>query len=142
MMRVMLAAVAMCGAMSATPAHAQEAVEVRATCVDARGIPHPAAQTFAERETPAAFEGELFRCLAGTHLRYDADRIVRDCVAGEALWFGAGALSCRAAVAQPRAYDRDLLRQFRAGVKLVPLTSAATPQQRTGPPRPTYPRYN
>lgn len=139
-MRLIIAALAALGAFAAAPAFAQEgAVEVRATCVDARGVPHPAAQTFGEREAPAQFEGELFRCLAGTHLRYDVDHAVHDCSAGEALWFGEGALSCRAAVEQTREYDRELLRQFRAGPKLVRLAAQAEPEQR-GPPRYTYRR--
>jgi len=126
MKRIVVAALLMLGVMAA-PAFAQDAVEVRATCVDARGAPHPAAQTFGEREAPADFEGELFRCLPGTALHYDVDHAVRECAAGEALWFGAGALSCRAAQVHPLEHDRDLLRQFQAGVKLVQLAQAEAP---------------
>jgi hypothetical protein len=136
MMRVIAAAVAMCGALAAAPAYAQDAVEVSAVCLDARGMPHPAAQTFGERETPADFEGELFRCLAGTRLRYDVDRAVLNCAAGEALWLGQGALSCRAAQQQTREYDRDLLRQFGAGSKLVRVVAEGAPERRS---RPQYP---
>jgi hypothetical protein len=120
-------------------AHAQEPVEVSAICIDVRGAPHPAAQTFMERDAPADFEGELFRCLAGTRLRYDADHAVRDCAPGEALWFGAGALSCRTASEQPREHDRDLLRRFGPGVKLVRLAQEAP--LAPPPPRTAYPRY-
>jgi hypothetical protein len=137
-MRWVAAAVFVCGVMAAAPACAQEA-EVSAVCVDARGVPHPAAQTFGGVETPAAFEGELFRCLAGTRLRYEVDRAVQDCGVGEALWFGAGALSCRAAVAQTREYDRDLLRQYGAGAKRLQLAAAPTPERR-GPSRYPYGR--
>jgi hypothetical protein len=142
MMRVIAAAMLMGGAMTATPAHAQDAVEVSAMCMDARGAPHPAAQTFSEREPPNEFEGELFRCLAGTYLRYDVDHAVRDCAPGEALWFGVGTLSCRAAAEHPREYDRELLRQFGPGVKLLRLAAAAAPAPRARPERPRYPRYN
>jgi hypothetical protein len=139
MMRVIAAAVAMGGALVAAPAHAQDAVEVSAVCLDARGMPHPAVQTFGERVTPADFEGELFRCLAGTRLRYDVDRAVRDCTAGEALWFGDGAVSCRAARESTREQDRDLLRRFGAGSKLVRLAATPAPERR-GPPRNPYGR--
>lgn len=134
MVRLILAAIMMCGVMTA-PAQAQDAVEVSATCMDARGAPHPAAQTFAEREPPAAFEGELFRCLAGTHLRYDVDRRVSDCAPGEALWLGGGALSCRAAAEHAREHDRGLLRQFGAGVKQVRLAAPAPAQESPEPQR-------
>lgn len=123
------------GCAAAPPAHAQEAVEVSAMCMDARGAPHPAAQTFNEREPPAEFEGELFRCLAGTFLRYDVAHAVRACAPGEALWLGDGALSCRAAVEQSREYDRELLRQFGPGVKLVRLAAASA-----SAPQPQRPR--
>jgi hypothetical protein len=129
--------------ISAAPACAQDrSAVVQAVCMDARGLPHPAAQTFAARDVAADYEGELFRCLPGAAMRYVVDSYSHDCAAGEALWFGEGALSCRAATEHPREHDRDLLRQFRAGVKLVPLAPAAPPQQRTDQPRPTYPRYN
>jgi len=137
MLRMMLAALLVGGPMMIAPADAQSAaVEVSAVCLDARGLPHPAAQTFGARETPAEFAGELFRCLAGTRLRYDVDHAVQECAAGEALWFDAGALSCRAAAAQTRDYDRDLLRQFGAGSKLVSL--AAPPPEPRGPARYQY----
>jgi hypothetical protein len=140
MMRMMIAAMLMTGVFALTPASAQDAgVEVRATCVDARGVPHPAAQTFGERETPVEFEGELFRCLPGTQLRYDVDHAVNDCAAGEALWFGAGALSCRAAAEHPREHDRELLRRFRAGVKVVRLAQEAPPAQAQPQTQTRYP---
>jgi hypothetical protein len=132
-MRVLVAAMLVCGAMAAAPAHAQTAAEVSAVCMDVRGVPHPAAQTFAERETPADFSGELYRCLAGTRLRYDVDHAVHDCAAGPALWFGGGALSCRAAQEQTREHDRDLLRRFRAGSKRVVLAVEAAPERRETP---------
>jgi hypothetical protein len=135
MARVIIAAMLALGAFALAPARAQDRVaEVRATCVDAQGAPHPASQTFAEREAAADFEGELFRCLAGTRLRYDVDHAVHDCAAGEALWFGEGALSCRAAAEHPREHDRDLLRRFRAGAKLVWLAAVEAP-----PPPPANP---
>jgi hypothetical protein len=54
----------------AEPAHAQErSVTVQAICMDARGMPHPASQTFAQRDVAATYAGELFRCLPGTAMR-------------------------------------------------------------------------
>lgn len=138
MIRVMIAAGLALGALALTPAFAHErVVEVQAACIDAQGAPHPASQTFGEREVPAEYDGELYRCLAGTHLRYDVDHTVRACAAGEALWLGHGALTCRAAVAHPREHDRELLRQYRSGVKLVRLAAEAALE----PQRPTANRY-
>lgn len=136
-MRLIVVAMLMCCAMAAAPAHAQTAAEVSAVCMDARGVPHPAAQTFAGRETPADYSGELYRCLAGTRLRYDVDHAVHECAAGEALWFGGGALWCGAAQEQTREHDRELLRQFGAGSKRVVLAGEAAPERR-GPPRFRY----
>jgi hypothetical protein len=127
--------------ISAAPAYAQDrGAVVQAVCMDARGLPHPAAQTFAARDVAADYQGELFRCLPGTAMRYVADSHSHDCAAGEALWFSAGALACRAAAEHPREHDRALLREFRAGVKLVPLAPVTPPHLR--PARPAFPRYN
>ena len=129
-MRMIVAVLAVWGAMAAAPARAQAAAEVSAVCMDARGHPHPAAQTFPERETPTEFSGEIFRCLAGTQLRYDVDHAVHDCAPGEALWLGGGALSCRPAQQYAREHDRELLRRFGAGSKWVRLVGAAAASRR------------
>ncbi|MGZ8370198.1 MAG: hypothetical protein ACXWVH_03980, partial [Caulobacteraceae bacterium] len=45
-------------------------VIIRAVCIDDKDIPHPAAQVSPIKEIAEGFEGELFRCLAGTRMQY------------------------------------------------------------------------
>lgn len=109
------------------PAHAQDTVTVQAICMDVRGLPHPAAQTFAETEVTANYSGELFRCLPGTAMRYEANADTYDCAAGEALWYEGRRLSCRAELALDAEHERELLRQFGPGEKTVQIASDAAP---------------
>jgi hypothetical protein len=122
---IVLALVA--GPFCATPAHAQaRSVNVQAICMDARGLPHPAAQTFSEAEVAADYSGELFRCLPGTAMRYEANAYRHDCAAGEALWYEERRLSCRTEAALETEQERELLRRFGPGVKTVQIASEAT----------------
>lgn len=123
------------GLLFAAPAHAQESsVTVEAICMDARSMPHPAAQTFADRDVDAVYAGELFRCLPGTAMRYVTGARNHDCAAGEALWYERRQLSCRAETALDAEQERELLRQFGPGGKTVQIGAAAASEApRTGP---------
>jgi hypothetical protein len=137
-MRTLLFALVMLVCVGAGSARAQdEGAVVQAFCMDATNNPHPAAQTFAGREVAAEFSGEIFRCLAGTSMRYTVRGAAEVCAAGEALWFEGGALSCRAQIAREREDDRALLREFGAGEKAVRLASEA-PREPARPRRWTY----
>lgn len=119
------------GLLFAAPAHAQTSrVTVEAICMDARSMPHPAAQTFAQRDVAADYTGELFRCLPGTAMRYVTNARNHDCAAGEALWYEGRQLSCRAETALETEQERELLRQFGPGQKTVQIASAS-PSART-----------
>jgi hypothetical protein len=116
------------GFLCAAPAQAQErSISVQAICMDARGLPHPAAQTFGDRAVAASYVGELFRCLPGTAMRYVADSLNHDCAAGEALWYEGRRLSCRAEASLDAEQERALLRQFGPGEKAVQIMSGPTP---------------
>lgn len=124
------------GFLAAAPAQAQDrSVTVQAICMDARGLPHPAAQTFADTDVAADYAGELFRCLPGTAMRYETNAQARDCVAGEALWYEARRLSCRAELALDAEQERELLRQFGPGAKAVQMASEAAPTTPSQGPR-------
>ncbi len=124
------------GLLCSAPALAQErSVNVQAICMDARGLPHPAAQTFAARDVAAAYSGELFRCLPGTTMRYVAASQNYDCAAGQALWYERRRLSCRAEAALDAEQERDLLRRFGPGEKAVQIASGAPAEPARDGPR-------
>jgi hypothetical protein len=121
-------------AVLSAPAQAQaRSITVQAFCMDARGMPHPAAQTFGEDNVAVEYAGELFRCLPGTAMRYEADSYMHDCAAGEALWYEDRRLSCRVEAALDAEQERELLRQFGPGAKTVRIASGAEPPPREGP---------
>jgi hypothetical protein len=43
-------------------------VVIRAVCIDDREVPHPASQVFPGHDVAEKYEGELYRCIAGTRL--------------------------------------------------------------------------
>ncbi len=106
---------------------------LRAVCIDPKGIPHPASRPDPAEHVPENFDGELFRCMAGTsmqvtlgryvdgHGRYDhASTMV--CARGEALRhrFG-GQLVCAPQEPRRNCNERSLLRKYGPGVKIVRL---------------------
>ncbi|WP_414644420.1 hypothetical protein, partial [Brevundimonas sp.] len=108
----------------------EKRVVIRAICIDDRNVPHPASQVRPDREVYADYEGELYRCLAGTRLQYtwaeyvsDADfgrGETMDCRKGEALWHGRGGqVECRAQRAERECNERSLLRRYGAGIKIL-----------------------
>ncbi len=76
-------------------------VVIQAVCIDDRDIPHPASQVQPGRDIADGYEGEIYRCIAGTRLQVTwadfVDQISFDhgqtmsCRKGESLWYGRSA---------------------------------------------------
>lgn len=104
---------------------------VRAVCVDDRGTPHPASRPTPDERVDAIYEGEIFRCMAGTAMqvtvgwRQDgADRWENAptlmCRKGEALrHVPGGTLNCVTQEPRRNCNERSLLRMHGPGVKLI-----------------------
>ncbi len=112
-------------------------VIIRAVCIDDKEIPHPAAQVSPEKEIVEGFEGELFRCLAGTRMQYtitDFDGkiasgpgMTMNCAKGEALFkSGSGEIACRPQRPARNCHERSLLRRFGAGEKIIKIVEVET----------------
>ncbi|MGZ3305429.1 MAG: hypothetical protein ACXU8U_06175 [Asticcacaulis sp.] len=72
---------------------------IQANCIDDTGVPHPASQLSPEREIATSYMGEVYRCIAGTHMQVTlAD--MGDC-------FGASGLASGAAVSERTSYSRS-----------------------------------
>ena len=108
----------------------EKRVVIRAFCIDDRNVPHPASQVRPDREVDGDYEGELYRCLAGTWLQitwseYTGDvdfghGETMDCRKGEALWHGrGGSVECKPQRAERECNERSLLRRYGAGVKIL-----------------------
>ena len=108
----------------------EQMTALRALCLDDRTVPHPASQTFGERTVPQGFEGELFRCMAGTSMTVMLGRQsngsadftgaqTMTCARGEALRLVGGEVRC--ATQEPRrpCNERSLLRRYGQGDKLL-----------------------
>jgi hypothetical protein len=107
----------------------EKRVVIRAVCIDDRNVPHPASQVRPDREIDGGYEGELYRCLAGTWLQmtwaeyqgntqFDHGETM-SCRKGEALWFGRNQIECRPQKAERECNERSLLRRYGAGVKIL-----------------------
>lgn len=105
---------------------------VRAVCIDDRGTPHPASRPERDERVREGFEGEIFRCMAGTTLQATlGDRLesgddifeggqVIQCQRGDALRYGRGGeVFCAPAEAMRDCNERSLLRLYGPGVRLV-----------------------
>lgn len=126
-------------------------VVIRAYCIDDRDTPHPASQVFAGEDVIAGYEGELYRCIAGTRMQWTlidwSERASNAggksvfCQKGEALYYdeglaggpgdeaGAahgGRIACRPQRPARDCNERSLLRRFGAGVKVVTITEIET----------------
>ncbi|GAA0630593.1 hypothetical protein GCM10009422_30160 [Brevundimonas kwangchunensis] len=107
----------------------EKRVVIRAMCIDDRNVPHPASQVRPDREVDGGYEGELYRCMAGTWLQmtwaeYQGDTQfdhgeTMSCRKGEALWFGRNQIECRPQKAERECNERSLLRRYGAGVKIL-----------------------
>ena len=114
-----------------------ERVVIQSVCIDDRTVPHPASQVHAERDVEDAYEGELFRCIAGTRLqatiakftgevRFDGGQIV-DCSKNQALYRSAhGEVACRDQIPARDCNERSLLRRYGAGVKVLTMIREET----------------
>lgn len=107
-------------------------VVIQAVCIDDRQRPHPASQVRPDRDVHDDYEGELYRCIAGSRLqatiaayegevRFDHGETMA-CQKGDALWKGRdGKLECRPQKAERDCNERSLLRRYGAGVKILTL---------------------
>jgi hypothetical protein len=110
-------------------------------------MPHPASRTDGDQNIAATFNGEVFRCMAGTRMEVTMGKVVNgqpvfdggrtmSCQKGQALAYtnGAGAaggaaggsLVCVAQAARAECNERSLLRRFGPGVKYATVTRTET----------------
>jgi len=121
-------------------------VVIRAVCLDDRDIPHPASQVTPDRDIDSGYEGELYRCIAGSRMQYvigayegiseiNSGGETFVCGKNEALYYGGGAnggsglaggpdgrggaVSCRPQRPARDCNERSLLRRYGAGVKIL-----------------------
>jgi hypothetical protein len=105
-------------------------VVIEAVCIDDKAIPHPASQVSPDRDIEDSFDGELYRCIAGTHMQatvaeylgkvsFDHGQTI-DCLKDQALYhFSGGKVECHAQKPARDCNERSLLRRFGAGVKIL-----------------------
>ncbi|HKT53727.1 MAG TPA: hypothetical protein VJP88_04705 [Caulobacteraceae bacterium] len=105
-------------------------VVIEAICIDDKIVPHPASQVAPDRDIDDAYEGEIYRCIAGTHMHVTiadfAGQIsfdhgwTMDCDKGQALYHSKGGdIACRAQKPARDCNERSLLRRYGAGVKVL-----------------------
>ena len=110
---------------------------IEASCIDDTGVPHPASQVFQGRDIEDSYVGEVYRCIAGTHMQwtysdYNGTDINFDggknmtCDKNQALWFEHGQLACKVQIQQRQCNERSLLRRFGVGIKILTLTRTET----------------
>ncbi|MBO9502203.1 hypothetical protein J7346_10845 [Brevundimonas sp. A19_0] len=111
----------------------EKRVIIQAVCLDDRNVPHPASQVRPDREVFQDYEGEIYRCIAGTWLqitiadyqgeeRFDHGETLT-CRKGEALWYGGreSFMECRPQRPERDCNERSLLRRYGAGIKILTL---------------------
>ena len=104
---------------------------VRAVCVDDNGTPHPASRVDDDERVGATYDGEIFRCMAGTAMQTtigwqrDGETVWTEaptimCRKGEALRHAPGGrLYCETQEPRRNCNERSLLRRHGPGVKMV-----------------------
>jgi hypothetical protein len=108
---------------------------IEATCLDDKNVPHPASQVSPDRDIGEGYEGEVYRCIAGTHMQYTIGEYASaadfshgqtiSCVKGEALYHSAsGQLACRPQKPARDCNERSLLRRYGAGIKVLKMMAA------------------
>lgn len=111
-----------------------ETVAIRAVCIDDRGMPHPASRPTGDEQVSPTFDGEMFRCMAGTRMEVVVGRMVDgqpvfdggrslSCAKGQALSYKAGQLVCTAQLARAACNERSLLRRYGPGIKYATVTT-------------------
>ena len=112
-------------------------VVIQAVCIDDKEVPHPASQVTPDRDVEESYEGELFRCIAGTHMQitmadfngqisFDHGQTI-NCAKGEAFYHSAGgAAACRPQKPARDCNERSLLRRYGAGVKVLKIITTET----------------
>ncbi|MDI1282060.1 hypothetical protein [Brevundimonas sp.] len=115
----------------------EKRVVIQAVCIDDRNVPHPASQVRPDRDVRGDYEGELYRCLAGTWLqvtiaeylgevRFDHGETM-SCRKREALWHGrGGSVECRPEKPERDCNERSLLRRYGAGIKILTMMREET----------------
>ncbi|CAN5379596.1 hypothetical protein BH09PSE2_BH09PSE2_16720 [soil metagenome] len=111
---------------------------VQAVCLDDKASPHPASQTGPDRDVADGYSGEIFRCVAGSHMQYTVaayaggaasfDRgQTKVCSKGDSLWrFPDGRMECRPQTPARDCNERSLLRRYGAGIKVVKVAGGQT----------------
>ena len=105
-------------------------VIIEVVCIDDKEVPHPGSQVTPDRDITESYDGELYRCIAGTHLRATLAEYTgtiafehgwtMDCDKGQALYHApGGAVACRAQIPARDCNERSLLRRFGAGIKIL-----------------------
>ncbi|HEY3798354.1 MAG TPA: hypothetical protein VGL58_08370 [Caulobacteraceae bacterium] len=123
-----------------------EKVVIQAFCFDDMDVPHPASQVGPERDIDEAYDGEIYRCIAGSHMQvtiaqwkeaisFEGGQTLT-CQKGEALYHvpgvagpggpggpgqGGGSIECRPQKPARDCNERSLLRRFGAGIKVLTL---------------------
>ena len=84
------------------------------------------------------FSGEIFRCVAGSHMQYTVSAYsggavsfdrgqTKVCTKGDSLWrFPDGRLECRPQTPARDCNERSLLRRYGAGIKVVKVAGGQT----------------
>lgn len=109
-------------------------VVIQAVCIDDRQVPHPASQLRPDRDVLEGYDGELYRCIAGSYLQAtiaDFDGKIDfsggqtlACRKGDALYHARGGkVECRAQKPARDCNERSLLRRFGAGIKILTITT-------------------
>ena len=111
----------------------EKRVVIQAYCIDDRAVPHPASQVRPGKDVGMDYEGELYRCIAGTKLQWTiGDEMggpgeTINCNKREALWYGRGGmLECRPEKQERDCNERSLLRRYGAGVKVLTMIREET----------------
>ncbi len=110
-------------------------VVIQAFCFDDKDVPHPASQVSPGRDIDEMYDGEVYRCIAGTHMQVTIAKWAQPisfaggqtltCAKGQALYHypghGGGRLACRTQIPARDCNERSLLRRFGAGIKVMTL---------------------
>ena len=119
---------------------------IQAVCIDDTGSPHPASQVEGGEDIAPGYSGEVYRCMAGTHMQITLGSVENGdinfdhgqtltCQKGEALVYKPGGqLSCQPQIPQRNCNERSLLRRHGPGIKVFQAKMSETvcvPQQRT-----------